>query len=1690
MKQLLTILMVLALAAVARAQPALYGNEWIDYSSTYYKFKTGPEGIYRITKSMLDNAGVPAANGSSFRLFRDGREVPVFVSTNGAFSASDYIEFFAPRLDGSLDSGLYANPRWQPNNRISLFSDSASYFLTISTGTTNARFTQVPNNIPAGATPAPWCWHTVGRYFTKEHVHGRHIVDLQPIFSSLFESGEGFVDTLYGSTLSSNFGIQTPELASSGTSAKLALSIIRFNYATTPADVSFGVFLNGQLLADSLIGQDETQHFLLPINASQVATSNSLQLVPGGTNANLDFYGLSFFELTYPRNFSVSNLPYLRFNLPPGMSNGYLELTGFNSSGFVPRLYDLTNNLWYDGDIAITGKIRFNVSPSSNERSFVVSLVSTPTTPVFQKALTFTNYSLQAAHSDFILISNSNLSSGNINSGVLSDYKNYREQAGNGGHSVLLVDVNELYDQFAYGVAMHPVSIQRFLQFAYYTWITKPQYVFLVGKGVFYPSYRKYLQSPNQYSLTGIVPTYGDPGSDVDFVNFLPGKKQAMAIGRLSAWNAQEVTNYLNKVSAYETAVKENVTPTADQNFWKKKVLHIAGGRFVAEQTGFLQTLGVGAAVIKDTAYGGLVTTIAKNTTVPVDNINSKTVDSLINNGLSMICYHGHASSNGFEFNLNNPDVYNSSPKLPHFIALGCDVAQIFSLTNSRTVSEKYLAASTGGSISMIASNNLQYGSFHNTYLPQIYNSVSKRNYGKTIGIHHQFAYDTIRGGDMTDFTFFHLESMLLEGDPALVVPGALLPDYFLSDASLTTIPGNVTTAIDSFTLRIAAYNLGRATNDSLFIRVEHINPANVSTTIRLFKVGRLYNLDSFYVRIPVNKVSDLGLNKYRVTIDDGNTVAEMSESNNAATLDLFIFADNLVPVYPKEFSIVSQQSITLKASTLNVFRSLGRYLLEIDTTELFNSPLKQATTIVSNGGVIKWTPGIAYQNNTVYYWRAAYDSLQNGQLQWSGSSFIYLSNSSPGWNQSHYYQFRKNNLDSIAYGPGRRFQFQSRITEVTASNAIYSGTGQTPWNTADFIKVMVNGLDVQRLGCPPWGGTLQVMVFDSVTQQLWVNAVNGSAGAYPQCLTNRNIYAFEFPLYTKQGRDNASKFIKDSIPNGHYVLLRNLINADAYDSSFIDTWKLDTTINGPGQSLYHVLYNMGFTSIDSFNRTRPFIFFRKKGNANFPVYQFFGADRQSRIEHTFLLPSSYPRGKLLSTIIGPAKQWNNLKWQTSTLDGRPDNDDVSVIIAGIDTNGNRTDLYIGRVRDTTLSFINASAYPNIQLTWTTLDSTDLTSAQLDYWRVLYSPVPEAALNPAAHFSYRDSTVVGNPITLSVAIENLTPVAMDSMAVRYRLIDANGISRLMGNKRYKRLINEGDTLHAHLVFDPSIYTGANYLFIEANPDKDQPEQYHPNNLGYLPLFVEADERNPLLDVTFDGIHILDRDIVSAKPYIKIGLRDDNKFLALNDTSLLRVSIRYPDDPLTSRRRVPFDGRVCRFIPATLNGHKNEAFIEYRPVFEQDGVYDLFVNGTDRSGNAAGNVDYRVSFEVINRSTITHVLNYPNPFSTSTAFVFTLTGSQIPNQFKIQILTVTGKVVREITRQELGPIHIGRNVTEYKWDGRDQYGQILGNGVYLYRVVTALNGEGIEHRSDMDGKPGNDNVDKFFKNGWGKMYIMR
>ena len=288
----------------------------------------------------------------------------------------------------------------------------------------------------------------------------------------------------------------------------------------------------------------------------------------------------------------------------------------------------------------------------------------------------------------------------------------------------------------------------------------------------------------------------------------------------------------------------------------------------------------------------------------------------------------------------------------------------------------------------------------------------------------------------------------------------------------------------------------------------------------------------------------------------------------------------------------------------------------------------------------------------------------------------------------------------------------------------------------------------------------------------------------------------------------------------------------------------------------------------------------------------------------------------------------------------------------------------------------------------------------------------------------------------------------------------------------------GDTTLFNVAFSSFNRDGLNSLVVEVLANEN--EAYEANNRLTLTNLIEvqADETNPILDVTFDGYHILDGDIVSPNPNIVIKLRDDNPFIVKTDTTGFNLSLRLPGES-SQFQRVNFSDPRLTYTPATEN---QDFQIEYQPGPLDDGIYAIRIQAEDESGNEAGTDPYETTFEVINESTVTHFYPYPNPFSTSCRFVFTLTGSEIPDQIKIQIMTVSGRVVREITQDELGPLRIGNNITNYAWDGRDEYGDQLANGVYFYKVYINSNGDGLKRRST--------SADRAFKNGFGKLYILR
>jgi hypothetical protein len=126
-------------------------------------------------------------------------------------------------------------------------------------------------------------------------------------------------------------------------------------------------------------------------------------------------------------------------------------------------------------------------------------------------------------------------------------------------------------------------------------------------------------------------------------------------------------------------------------------------------------------------------------------------------------------------------------------------------------------------------------------------------------------------------------------------------------------------------------------------------------------------------------------------------------------------------------------------------------------------------------------------------------------------------------------------------------------------------------------------------------GFSLIFNVFDPVTFKPLKNVdgsgnnlyLSGSAAA--NCAPNRN-YNFEFSELDAANRNKMMRFM-DSIPNGYYVVVRNISASTQAGNTYASDWQADTALFGSNNSLYHRLLAAGFIDIDSFYRRDGYLF-------------------------------------------------------------------------------------------------------------------------------------------------------------------------------------------------------------------------------------------------------------------------------------------------------------------------------------------------------------------------------------------------------------------------------------------------------------------------------------------------------------------
>ena len=1723
-KKILLTLSLLTLTYSANSQT--YGNEWINYNQDYYDFKIVQDGIYQLDYSTLVNAGIPVNSFQSenIQIFGREKEIPLIIYDGGdsSMDPGDYILFYAERNDGWLDETIYDGTTKPANPDYSLYNDTISYFFTWNSSTSNLRF-----NVESDVNYA--AYSSIENYILFESKYSANNEyhegeKLSTTSSSFYKPGEGWgspkVNGASGTGYSTNIGLNTPfpyTDAGSPNARFLAHSLSASNASYSGSGNHHLKWEIGNSYYEALdtIYTGYRQIICDKSFSSTIISNGSTNIrwsIIHDQGAATDYQAYNYMLLEYPRQVNFGGLNALNFKINNNAQGKVrLDVTNVNYNdpimlvlGTNPKLIPFeANGAYYSALIpnSTDGSIQEVIY---KDRALVINVSSLE--PVTTTAK-FTDYSSLNMENALLFVYHSSLKN------ATDEYKTYRESNAGGNYNVIAADVDELYHQFGGGIEKHINGIRRFAHYIYNSSTSKPVGLYLIGKGIREADYNAITsdgpgtrKSPSRFQQS-LIPSFGHPSSDVCITNNLEGPKKwapLMATGRISVRSNLELLSYLQKVKELEIEQDPNSTYNSFNKDWQKHILHFAGGNTINEQVQFQNYMNNYENIISDSLYGGFVHRVYKSNSDPLDPTVLSAVTERIQNGISLMTYFGHASAtnSGFEINLDEPSNWGNSKKYPMMLVNSCYNGNIFQLNSSK--SEEFVQAPNYGAIGYIANVSVGFDTYLNIYSQSLYRHISYKNYNQNIGTQMKANIETLE----TSINNLYLETsctqMVLNGDPMVNINSHQKPEIELTQQGVYFTPNDLNLAVDSIEMHIVLTNLGQSVTDTVLLEVRRSFPSSSIDSIYTFQIPKLDYKDTFSFKMPLQPNISIGANTFSVKIDIPSYVDEQYDEvlNNQLTKILYVDIDGIVPVVPYEFAVVPNDSTTLRASTINPIADFNTYRFEIDTVD-FEGTVPQSIeyryALVSGLGGVKsvnpseWlsvSSGISdpliLEDSVVYFWRVSIA----GDTTWRESSFQYIQNKT-GWGQDHFYQFKKNGFYNVGYDRiNRKRSFVPSVSELTcnvfstsSSPGFYYNAFYIDGNLQDYgigynltYKILVAVLDPVTL--KPWG----TKFIESAPPFTVHNPTHNFGNSNNESGRIWKYFTFEQNDATQLA--NFQNMI-DQVPDGHYVLIYTPIAAR------YDLWNSLDSVN-----MYTTFADLGSDSINGSRPNRPFAFLVQKGDTN-SVLEMLAEVDGGDVHMITDIVGADNYGQESSTLIGPAARWGNVYWKQDASEIIT-TDTTRLIINGYDLYGvlQTTIDTLFTSNDSILNlttFIDANQYPYIDLNAIYSDTVDLTPAQIDRWHVLFDPLPEAAIDGSNQYTWTqpsDTLEEGQTVDFAVDIRNIYSIDMDSILISYWIEDAQQNRHDIPYARQDSLrVNQ--TIRDTVTFSTVGLSGINSLWVEVNPYingsnyiTDQPEQLHFNNLLQIPFFVNPDDKNPILDVTFNGNHILNGDIIDPNSEILITLKDDNEFLIMDnvaDTALFGV---YLTDPFGNQKRIPFvNGQgetIMQWIPADASNKRFK--IVWPEEFEADGKYTLFVQGADRSGNVSGEIEYRVTFEIIRESTITNMMNYPNPFSTSTRFVFTLTGTEAPEDIIIQIMTVTGKVVREITEDQIGPIYIGRNVTEYAWDGTDEFGDRLANGVYLYRVKAQINGEAIKHRES--------GADVHFEKSFGKMYLMR
>jgi hypothetical protein len=201
----------------------------------------------------------------------------------------------------------------------------------------------------------------------------------------------------------------------------------------------------------------------------------------------------------------------------------------------------------------------------------------------------------------------------------------------------------------------------------------------------------------------------------------------------------------------------------------------------------------------------------------------------------------------------------------------------------------------------------------------------------------------------------------------------------------------------------------------------------------------------------------------------------------------------------------------------------------------------------------------------------------------------------------------------------------------------------------------------------------------------------------------------------------------------------------------------------------------------------------------------------------------------------------------------------------------------------------------------------------------------------------------------------------------------------------------------------------------------------------------VDDRGPDIELYMNDYTFVNGGLTNERPTFIARLFDDNGINAVGNGIGHDITAILDDktgDPFV----------LNEYYLSDLDTYQSGEVRYVLPQIEP-GLHKITFKVWDVNNNSSESI---LEFEVKGQEqpALSHVLNYPNPFTTSTKFYFEHNQINTALETQIQIFTISGKMVKTINKLV--------NTNGFRsegigWDGKDEFGDQLAKGVYVYRL---------------------------------------